>query len=195
MSFTVFGAVATSFQVQAFNASVGFYTVDEKVQNRAGSEAKDPYSPFVSLGHEFELTPSWYFLPRLGYIQHKVESADHYSKYKMETIFLLYDFAYRHSMDSNVLWKAGFGTFMKQIKGQGGTVTVPNGGGTATAYRPGTSKRSSTATWNLGFDWKFKNSMGTSEGVFALSGEIFFFEPLEDKKRIMSALLGLSYFF
>lgn len=179
----------------AWDASFGITQPQEKVQNRKGSTASNPISPYLAFGHTFSLTEAWSFAPRLGYIKNTVKSDDHYSRYKIETFFLLYDFTWKRSFDSKFYPRLGIGTFLKKTKGEGGTVTVPNGGGFSTAYRPGTSKASATATLNLGIDWKFNESLSAPGRGFGATAEAFIYEILEERKRLLTLSLGLFYYF
>lgn len=181
--------------VYAIDLSLGLHQPWDKVQNKKGSEADDPISPYLAIGHVFEISEQWRFTPRLGYISHTVKSNDHYSKYKIESFFLLYDFAWKHSFDASFFPRIGVGTFLKKVKGEGGTVTVPNGGGYSTAYRPGSSKASSTASLNLGFDWNLSSNLDLTAGGYGVSFEAFIFEILESKKRMFTLSAGVYYFF
>ncbi len=179
----------------AWSVSFGIFKPDEKVQDSQGNEISDPYSPGINFGHEFQLTTDLVFSPRLGYVMNQVQTKDSYGKYKVDTIYLLYDFLWPITMDR--IWEVrfGFGTFLKRIKGEGGTVTVPNGGGTATAYRPSGTSSSYTSSINLGVDWKFSQGQMGWFSSYGMSGEIFFMNLLDDKKRFPVYLVSLVGFF
>ena len=138
-----------------FSASLGLYQADSKVQSPSGSEDSDPYSVGIAIGYDFDFYWGHLFSPQLGYIQHAVNSEDDYGSYKMTTIYVLYDFVYKPSwFAQNMSVRYGVGNFIKKIDGDGGTVTVPNGSGTATAYRP-ESSTSHSGNFNLGLQWDF----------------------------------------
>jgi hypothetical protein len=90
----------------------------------------------------------------------------------------------------------GLGNFRKSIKGEGGTVTIPNGSGTATAYKPGKAQESYTSTLNLGADWQFSKGYGgdTING-YGLSLETFWNELLDSKKRMFTVQFGFTAYF
>lgn len=181
----------------AFNTSLTATQRQEKVQTQAGKEAADPLSYGIGFGHEFQWWNSTQFAPRFGYIKNTVESNDHYSgKYKVETIYVLYDFAHPFDSDKSLWWRVGIGNFIKRIKGDGGTVTIPNGSGTATAYKPGKTQQSFTSTLNLGADWMFSKGYGADTiNGYGISFETFWNEILDSKKRMFTAQLGLIAYF
>lgn len=198
---SVFAALVAFFVLtsaaQAAHVTLGFFRLDEKVQNSNGKEVDDPFSPAISLGHDWQ-TPwgQWQFSPRLGYIQNQMVANDSYGGHKVETLYILWDAFHPWQGSSTSGWRVGLGSFMKTIKGPGGTVTVPNGSGTATAYRPDGSSKSATASLNGGFDWVFKDNMGG--GILSslgLTGELFLFETINSKQRLFGYNLSLVGFF
>ncbi len=167
----------------------------DKVQKQNGKEQADPISPGLSLGPHFDINETWQFAPELGYILNQVSTKDHYGgKPKIETFYLLYDFVYSLSAQGSWKLRAGIGNFIKKTKGDGGTVSVPNGtSGTSTAYKPGKTKTSYTSSVNLGTEWYF--SEGTPGEFFKnyrLFGEIFTFEPLDKQKRMYTLQIGIG---
>lgn len=86
--------------------------------------------------------------------------------------------------------RTGIGAIRKQISGDGGPVTVPNSNSTAIAYKPSISKASTTASLNLGLDYRFgvAGFSGTDQG---LRLELFVIQPLDKLKRTLA--LNLNY--
>jgi hypothetical protein len=166
----------------------------DKVQTQSGSEAADPISPGVSLGPHFDLGSDWSFSPELGYIYNQVETKDRYGgKPKVETFYLLYDLSYSLGYSRNYSVRGGLGTFIKRIKGPGGTVTVPNGSGTSTAYRPGDTQTSYSGSINLGFEWYFSDGdVSSFFHRYRLFSEIFVIDPLFDRKRLFTYQIGIG---
>lgn len=176
----------------ALNFSLHMSQPQDKVQNQAGSEAADPLSPGIAFGHAFEVMDGMHFAPQLGYIRNEVKSDDHYSgKYKIETLYLHYDFYHQWRQLESLRTHFGFATMAKRIKGEGGTVVIPNGTGTAMAYRPGGTKTSYTHAFTTGLDWNFLETNGAVKkyGVF---GQLFIYEILDGERRMFTALLGLN---
>lgn len=181
--------------VHALNFALTATQAQEKVQNQKGKEDADPISFGLAFGHEFQWWQETRFSPRLGYIKNEVNSDDHYAgKYKIETIYLLYDFTHPINMAGTWQYRAGIGNFIKRIKGSGGTVTIPNGSGTATAYKPGKTQQSFTSTLNLGLDWIFLSSVSGETG-YGANLETFWNELLDSKKRMFTVQIGFNAYF
>ncbi|MCB9091246.1 MAG: hypothetical protein H6621_10600 [Halobacteriovoraceae bacterium] len=180
--------------------SLGYHKMDPNVQSQDGSEASDPYSPTISLGHNFNAFWGMQFSPQIGYIKNKVNSGDSYGgDYKIETYYLLYDLLwnpFESSVSDSTEWvlRTGLGTYQKSIKGSGGTVTVPNGTSTTTAYRPSGSSKSYTTTLNLGIDGRFNyNSQYIKK--WGLRLESFLYSPFQKQKRTFAYLITLVGYF
>lgn len=180
----------TTSSAFAWNANLGMIRFEEKVQDRAGKEASDPWSPTLSFGHSWQVWNEFRFDPRLGYIQHVAQSDDGFGPYKKESFVLQYDASYPIFSAASSGWiRFGFSHFMKTISGAGGTVTVPNGGGTATAYRP-ERVTSSTGAVGVGVDWLFPSSGDMISGYRA-SGQLFVFEALDSRRQLFAlSLIG-----
>ena len=183
-----------TFSSYAFDAGLTATQAQEKVQNQAGSEDGDPISYGLVIGHVFDSPRSTKFSPKLGYIKNEVNSDDHYSgKYKIETIYLLYDVIHPLNQAETIFFRAGIGNFIKRIKGDGGTVTIPNGAGFATAYKPGKTQESYTSTLNIGADWIFMSDFGSTR--YGMTLESFWSEILDSKKRMFTVQFGLTAYF
>jgi len=185
------------FGASAATASLHLSQPQDDVQTSQGKSATNPISPGFSVGPQFTVTDQITFYPQLGYIRNEVKSKDHYSgKYKIETYLLLYDFLYPLNFSKTWSLRFGLATFIKKMKGSGGTVTEPNGTGTSTAYKPGKATTSYTSALNLGVDWKF--SEGHSTGFFnahSVGFEILTAQITNNEKRRMTYLLGLTAHF
>ncbi len=188
--------ILASGYANAFNGGLTISQAQEKVQNQKGSEASDPLSFGIMFGHEFDWWQSTRFAPRIGYIKNTVESDDHYAgKYKIETIYLLYDVIHPLTSDNAIWFRGGIGNFIKRTKGDGGTVTIPNGAGTATAYKPGDTQQSFTSTLNLGLDWNLSGGFSGQFEGYGVTLETFWNEILDSKKRMFTLQLAFVAFF
>jgi hypothetical protein len=181
-------------------ASIQLFTGVHKslldVQDKNGDELKTPFEPTFALGTNFKLAESWGFSPHIGYIHNTISSDDSYGKYRKHTIFILYDFIWLPLSGMKDLGlRFGIGNFITRTKGEGGTVQIPNGGGTATAYRPGKETRSSySGTFNFGVDYMFNWSSGWFNN-FALRFETIVYRPLAGEHRNYAYQLGSVFFF
>ena len=173
------------FRSYAWEAGLGFYKKDELVQNSSGDEAYDPYHFMFMLGHTFNLTPTIVFSPYFGYIKHNTNHNDNYGgDYEVKTWALIYDFLWAPQMNvsGGYAIRYGFSNFIKKIKGKGGAVTVPNGSGYDTAYRPDEERASYTMALDLGGEFFFGPVTQYLKAT-GIRGEIFFFHPLNKEKR------------
>lgn len=180
----------------AINASLHLSQPQDKVQTEAGSEASDPISPGIALGHAFRVADKYYFAPQLGYVRNEVKSDDHFGgKYQIETIYLHYDFF--RPVNQSETFRAHFGlaSFMKRTKGEGGTVTIPNGTGYSVAYKPGETQTSYSGAISFGADWEFYRNSGSTIQAYSLFAQIFILEALDDRRRLPMFQLGLNTHF
>ena len=175
------------------HVSTGLYKSLIDVQDKNGKAVTNPFSPSLSVGTNFKFTDGFGFSPQIGFIYHTVQTDDSYGKYKMYSLFLLYDFIWVPQDYQFLAIRFGLGTFRKTITGKGGSVTVPNGNSTATAYRPD-SATSYSSTFNLGTDINF----GINTEWFNNLGmrfEVFAFRPLSQQYRSYTYNLGLVAYF
>lgn len=181
---------------EAIHLGLNATQVQEKVQNRAGKEAGDPISPGIAIGHDFQIGESALkFSPKLGYVKAQEFSGDRYAgTYETQTIYVLYDLSHPINLDQSLWSRFGIGNFIKSTKGQGGTVTIPNGGGTSLSNRPGKAQTSYSSSLNLGLDWMFSRREGFVKS-YAMNGEIFAFELFDRKKRLFALQIGITAYF
>jgi hypothetical protein len=177
----------------AVHVSTGLHKSLIDVQDKNGKEDKNPFSPVLTVGSNFKMTEGFGFSPQLGFIYHTVNSDDSYGKYKMYSFFILYDFIWVPQGYEFFGLRFGLGTFRKTIKGEGGTVTIPNGNSTAKAYRP-ESSTSYSGTFNLGTDFNF-NILKDWFTNFGLRLEMYVFRPLSKENRNYTYTLGAVGYF
>ncbi len=185
-----------SQSTHAWTVGLGVYKPDPKVQDSKGKEKGDPYSPYINFGWHIPVKYDWFpdFVPRIGYIYNKNNSGDHYTTYKIETFTLLYDFLFQPKGWRSTSLRYGFGSFIQKITGPGGTVTVPNGGGTATAYKPSGSSQSATLTLNAGADYKMNARSSGYLKDYGFSFQTFYFDP-GGKASFLAFQVGATGYF
>jgi len=176
------------------NVFLGAYKPLNDVQDKKGKISKNPLSPALSIGKNFQLMDRFGFSPQLGYIYHSNHSDDSYGKYTVRTIFLLYDFIWVPEMANSLALRFGVGNFIKSVEGEGGQVTIPNGSGTASATRPSGKKTSYSNTFNFGADWNWGIKGDWFENV-GLRFETFVFRPLSKDYRNYAFNVGMLIYF
>ncbi len=187
--------ILQSLTSHAFDVGLGVVKPFDKTQVNSGADESDPFSPNISLGHQWDFFGGYVFAPRFGYTRYTNTTNDRYGgDYTIESFYLLYDFLSPLSNVSPLYLRYGIGTFQKKIKGEGGAVTIPNGNGTATAYRPDSSKSTATLSLNLGIDYKL-GSYGMTVKDQGIRGELFIIQPLDKYKRMFSMMAEYVLFF
>lgn len=175
----------------AWDVSLSAYRLDDKVQDDRGDEASDSIQPALSIGHTFDMGFGWFdsihFSPRLGYIRDLEPARDSYGQQRIEHLYVLYDFV--SPIATNTFLRYGFGSFLKRISGDGGSITIPNGSGTATAYRPDGTKTSATATTDLGLDYIWSDS---GSAGYRLAAELHAYQILDNKRRWLAYQLSFG---
>jgi hypothetical protein len=190
------GLLFTTNSSLAFDVGLGVLQPADKTQDASGKDIPDPISPTISIGHTWDIY-GFMFAPRFGFIKQTDNTDDNYGGGStIETFYLLYDFLMPLGHLSSFKLRYGFGTFRKTVKGGGGTVTIPNGEPpqTMTAYKPETSKPSSTLSANLGVDYNF-GFMGQTIKDQGVRGELFILQPLDKDKRLFSLMFSYALFF
>ncbi len=177
----------------SMHVSTGVYKSLIDVQDKNGKTVTNPFSPALTVGSNFKFADGIGFSPQLGFVYHTVQTDDTYGEYKMYSLFLLYDFMWVPQDYQFFALRFGLGTFRKTITGKGGSVTVPNGTGTATAYRPDSST-SYSSTFNLGTDFNFNWSTEWFTNMGARF-EVFAFRPLSHEYRTYTYNLAFVAYF
>lgn len=175
---------------------IGFNKVLKDTQDSNGKVDDKPFSPTLSVGYNFNLFDSGFgFSPQLGYIHTKQTANDSYGKQKVHTIFLNWDFIWISSLSDQLAFRFGLGTFIKRTKGEGGTVTIPNGTGTDEARRPGKTVSSYSSTLNLGADYNFNVQLSDWIDDLGLRFELYTFRPLSSEYRNYAFNFGVLLYF
>lgn len=115
----------------------------------------DTYLP-LGFQYSFAATEGWHFVPSL-YFSHLTTMVDAKETpekgAKKNILFLNLPFVANATSWLDVKW--GLGVFRYEIKGKGGTVTLNNGNGTATFYRPSDTRVSYNTYVLLGASFPF----------------------------------------
>jgi len=122
-----------------------------------------------------------FLFPEIGFIYHTNTT----SAYSKTQFYLLLDFGQKLTETS--VWRLGFGTFLSQISGDGSTIVLNNGGGSASFYAPKETKTSINTTFDLGFEYSFD-----SKNALKLMGYVF--SPFSTLKRSFSYTLAWVYY-
>ena len=146
-----------------------------------GSRRTFSFEPYIFINTVIQAPYNHVFLPEFGYVFHTSTQYDDYDK---STMFLLADLGYK--LTPNLILRYGLGVFRTSVGSDGGAVTLQNGSGTATFYKPSDSVTSYNTTWNLGIE----NSININ---YALRFQFYLFEPLSSK-RDLSYSLALAYY-
>jgi hypothetical protein len=145
-----------------------------------GGTQKLAINPFLSMSYRLRLTNRFMFAPELGYVLH-TGNEDNTST---RTIFLLYTVTTPIHPAANL--RFGLGTFHTRVSGDGGTVTLNDGGATQDFFVPEEGQTSVISTVNLGGELFFNRQWG-----MRLDGAIM--TPLSSTRRKFSYLLSLNY--
>lgn len=175
----------------SFSASVGLLKNMNTVQDEVGEETSDPFMPMVKVGYtSLESYLGFRLSPHFFWSMSSKESNDSYGgDYSVRIYGFLYDVIY--PINTNMGLRFGLGNVIKSIAGEGGTVTIPNGNETATAYRPDEKSTSYSGTMNLGFDYTMPTTLLglTNTGLRA---EYLLMSPLRSRRTgyLMLSLQG-----
>lgn len=177
--------IALFFSLQANAAYLGFggfsafpFSTQTDVDGSASILAVDPVLTLGGVLGEF-----WghKFVPEIGYSM-SLGEVDGYDK---STFYILFDLA--NNIGGDFLLRYGIGWFNTSVGGDGAMITINNGSGYATAYRPGESTTSYNVTLNLGAETRLN-----SDATMRLEG--YLFEFLDSEKLDFSYTLTINYF-
>ncbi|WP_372654687.1 hypothetical protein [Halobacteriovorax sp.] len=146
-----------------------------------GSRRTFSFEPYIFVNTILRAPFNHIFMTEFGYVFH---TSKKYDEYKKSTMFLLLDLGYM--LRSNLVLRYGIGIFKTSISSDGAAVTLANGTGTSTFYRPSESKTTYNTTWNLGIE----NSWNKH---YATKLEFYLFEPISSKRDI-SYSLSIAYY-
>ncbi|MGZ3691821.1 MAG: hypothetical protein ACXVAX_09970 [Pseudobdellovibrio sp.] len=140
--------------------------------------------PFV-FSWDHSIGKDWYFSPQLGYGMISRETSGSSGKASISFITARFgkNMSGKKSFDSD--WYFGIGILDHHFDGEGGTVVMNNGTGTATFAMPGASSDAKVWTTSLGTSYTF----GTSR----LGFDIVFENILKSDKRAQNLMLSYVY--
>lgn len=176
---------------------IGFNKALKTTQNSKGKIEEKPFSPTLGYGYNFNLFDSGFgFSPQIGYVHTKQITNDSYGKQKVHSVFLNWDFIWLSPLSDSLAFRFGIGNFIKRTSGEGGTVEIPNGTGTAQARRPSKTVNSYSSTFNIGADYNFDIQLFDAwiKDV-GLRFELYTFRPLSKNNRNYMFNIGAIFFF
>ena len=174
----------------------GFNRSLKDTQNQKGKVEDKPFSPTLALGYNTKLFNTGLgFSPQFGYIHTNQTANDSFGAQKIHSFFFNWDFIYVTSFSQYLGLRFGIGNFIKRIRGEGGTVTIPNGNSTDEALRPSGTVTSYSSTFNFGFDYNFNFLLGTWMENLGVRFETFVFRPLSSENRNYTFNLGIIYYY
>ena len=172
----------------AVHFTAGNFTPSISVQDPEGDRSYFSLNPYIGLGFKIPIFGNHFFVPEVHFALH-TSVDDDYGGQSKNTLFLLYDFAY--PFNNEVILRYGFGTFITSIGGDGGTVTIPNGNSTTTAYKPGKSSTSYTSSLNLGVEFIKQ----VREYLMGTKLETYLFTFLSSEKRSFGHTISLTLYY
>lgn len=180
--YVVLFCISFSFSSNALVGIGGYVPFGLSTQKEDdGGRRTFSFEPFLFVNTVVQAPYNHIFLPEFGYVFHTSTQYDDYDK---STMFFLADLGYK--LRSNLILRYGLGLFRTSIGSDGGAVTLQNGSGTSTFYKPGDSVTTYNTTWNLGIENSLNNN-------YSLRFQFYMFEPLSSK-RDLSYSLSLGYY-
>ena len=143
------------------------------------------FYPYVGAHAKILIGPAFYFLPEAGYV-FKNSAHDGADAGGRSQLFALYNVGF--AFLPTLLAKAGIGTFITKIHGEGGTIKTQNGSGTATFFLPEESQSSYNTTINFGIEVN-------TVPKFGLKLEAHIWNILGSQSRGISFEQSLKYYF
>lgn len=169
---------------------------NRKVQSREEADKNQSPTPefFILLGARFRLYRSILAAPELGYQFNRQGAEDSYGgDASIKTFLLRYHALYPLGgagfSSSMLALRFGATTFIRSTKGKGGSVEVPNGSSTMTAFRPSEKSTSYTAGPALGVDYIVQRPLFYGTRSFSLGALLEVPQFLSKERRIW----GLSF--
>lgn len=151
-----------------------------QVDNR-GQKNKFDFAPFFGASTDIGLTDSWVMVPEFNWVLPQA-IGDGVTK----NLFMLrLDGAWR----GGDWWRLRVGTslMINNIRGEGGTKTVSNGGSTSTFYLPSESKTAVNNTLDFGAEALYDS--------FAFRFQTYLYSIFRNDRRQVSYSLTLSYYY
>lgn len=150
--------------------------------DKKGSKKSFDLGPTVLLGFTVPFLTSGTFLsPGIGY-------AKYFTKDKTSKSDIIIQYHLNQYLFSNIYLRYGFSNYITSIGGDGGTTTLNNGSSTSTFYIPSETKKSYTASFDIGSEYLIDNTW-----TFRMQVSIERF--LSSTNRKVGHLLTLNYFF
>lgn len=169
----------------SFYVGLDIYSRSVMKTTSSPSAKKDFISPTqypISFAYGYKLLGDAKFMPQLDYTLLAKKGKDGSTE---ETQLLLHLPYVKRFQGSSFDWKAGLVLHQTTIKGGGGTVTLNNGGGTASFAVPSDTRTSRISMLELGTIYTIQK--------FLIHGSLFIEGPFNKDKRNYSLMLGFLY--
>lgn len=177
ISFSAFSA--SSFWVGVGTTTHNFKTA--QTDEKGGSKTFE-FAPTVIVGSTIPFMFSGFFLsPGIGYAKFSTKDNTKKSEFILQ-------YHVSQQLASLFLLQYGFSNYITKISGDGGSVVLNNGSGTATFYTPGTSQTTYTASVDIGGEFVFSSTISAR-----LQFSIMRF--LSSERRRVSHIITANYFF
>lgn len=145
-----------------------------------GTRRKFDPNPLIGFSSEIELSPKWRLGPELLWVlpQGSNGVSKNLFMVRLDGVWMGSD-----------LWRLRVGTslMVNNIRGNGGTVTLNNGGSTSEFYLPSESRTSVNNTIDLGGEVTMRD--------FAFRMQTYWYAPFKSERRQVSYALILSYYY
>lgn len=173
-----------SFAISSFWIGAGTMTHNflSAQNNVTGSTKVVEFAPTVLAGTTFPFFFSGlYFSPGLGYAKFLTNDNTTKNEYIIQ-------YHFTHSPSAIFQFRYGFSNYITKLSGDGGTVVLSNGNGTATYYTPSETVTSYTASADIAGDFIFSSNW-TARIQFSLM------RFLSTTSRRVSNIITVNYFF
>ncbi len=177
-----------AFTPNSFSAGIGYYS--ENIPNKTAQREDGSTKYFgevtypLNVKYDYPITQSWLIAPQLSYVVIPRKSAGDTAKVT-NTQFVLQ--VGQNWGATGFDWYFGPGIFKQEIKGNGGTVVMNNGTGTATFAVPGRKSTAQKIIFNIGTSFTYGSSR--------LGLDLFILNIASNSKRSQNFMVSYSYIF
>lgn len=170
-----------SFSARATVGIGGLVTHAGQIQtDKDGGKNTFRFDPFISVDYRYNLSNTWSLRPEFGVAMPQSEEGDH----TRTSLFLFYNVGYFIMPKTEM--QMGLGVFYSKVSSESQTVTLNNGSGTQTFYRPEGSVTSYNSTLNIGLQQYIYDRFSTKMDFLVM-------DLFSSESRTLSYLLALRY--
>lgn len=164
------------FHLGSLTEFVGEVQTDDR-----GATKTFAMNPSIGFSLDVELNENWALIPELHWVLPREAGAG-----VSKNLFMLRtDVAWRWA--KNWRLRAGTSIMVNNIRGEGGSRTLNNGGSTSDFYVPPESRSSVNNTLDFGGEFLLDS--------LALRAQVFLYSPLKAERRHYSYLLAATYYY